>query len=120
MADQRVAPYGEWASPITADHIVSHGVGLSAVALDGGDVTWTEGRPAEAGRVVVVRHAKDGTVADMNPPPFNARSRVHEYGGGAFLVHGGSLFFCNFADQRLYRQAPGGAPEALTPEGPWR
>ncbi len=115
-----VAPYGEWASPITADHIVSHGVGLGAVALDGDDVTWTEGRPAEGGRVVVVRRAGDGTVADMSPPPFNARSRVHEYGGGAFLVHRGSLFFCNFADQRLYRQAPGGAPEALTPEGPWR
>ena len=115
-----VAAYGEWASPITADHIVSHGVGLGAVALDGGDVTWTEGRPAEGGRVVVVCRAADGTVTDRNAAPFNARSRVHEYGGGAFLVHGGALFFCNFADQRLYRQAPGGAPEALTPEGPWR
>ena len=120
MYKPRIAPYGEWTSPITADLIVSQSIGLGAVTLDGDDVYWSEGRPAEGGRVVVVRRTPDGTVADLNPPPFNARSRVHEYGGGAFTVDRGTLYFSNFDDGRLYRQAPGGTPAAITPEGPWR
>ena len=115
-----MAPYGEWASPITADLIVSESIGLGAVALDGDDVYWSEGRPAEAGRVVVVRRTPDGTITEVNPPPFNARSRVHEYGGGAFTVDRGTLYFSNFDDGRLYRQPSGGTPAAITPAGPWR
>jgi dipeptidyl aminopeptidase/acylaminoacyl peptidase len=115
-----VAPYGAWKSPITSDLIVSQSIGLGGGTFDGGDVYWTEGRPAEAGRNVIVRRAPDGTTHDINPAPFNARTRVHEYGGGAMLVDHGSVIFSNFADQRLYRVALGAAPEAITSEAPLR
>jgi dipeptidyl aminopeptidase/acylaminoacyl peptidase len=115
MSDPTVVPYGTWISSVSADLIAAGGTRLGHIQADGGDLYWTEGRPAEAGRVVVVRRAADGTIADVNPPPFNARSRVHEYGGGAYLAHGGTLFFASFADNRLYRQDPGGAPQPITP-----
>ncbi len=113
------AAYGSWASPITAGLIAGESIGLYAVAFDGDAVYWAEGRPSEGGRVVLVRHA-DGVTEDVTPPPFNARSRVHEYGGGAFIVTDGVVTFVNFADQRLYRHRHGETPTPLTPEGPWR
>ncbi len=120
MTTRHVAPYGAWKSPITSDLIVSQSIGLGGGAFDGDDVYWLEGRPAEAGRNVIVRRAPDGTTHDINPAPFNARTRVHEYGGGAVLADRGGVIFSNFADQRLYRAAPGQAPEAITPEAPLR
>jgi hypothetical protein len=115
----RTAPYGAWKSPITSDLIVAQSIALSEVRLDGGDVYWLEGRPQERGRLVVVRGGPDGRAADVTPMPFNARTRVHEYGGGSWSVRGGTVYFSNFADGRLYRQAGGAtAPQALTPEPP--
>ena len=114
------APYGSWKSPITTGLIVSGAVGLGQIALDGDDVYWVEMRPSEGGRMVIVRRSPDGTAADVNPPPFSARTRVHEYGGGALLVSSGTVFFSNFADQRLYRQEADGEPQAITPEAPLR
>src|SRR5205807_1756649 len=84
------------------------------------DVYWTEMRPAEGGRYVVVRRTRDGRAEDLPPAPFNARTLVHEYGGGAFAVDRGTVYFSNYADQRLYRQIPGAPPEAITPAGAWR
>ncbi|MHB0877112.1 MAG: S9 family peptidase [Anaerolineae bacterium] len=117
MGDTLIAPYGSWKSPITSDLIVAGTVRLSDVGIDGEVVYWLEARPLEGGRVVVVRSAADGRLEDVTPPGFNVRSRVHEYGGGAYLVHDGAVFFSNFADQRLYRQDPGVAPCPITPEG---
>ncbi|HEX4836113.1 MAG TPA: S9 family peptidase [bacterium] len=112
---QRRAPYGTWRSPITADLIASGTIGLDQIALDGEDIYWIEARPAEGGRHVVVRRMPDGRTADVTPPPFSARTRVHEYGGGAYAVSGGTVYFSNFADQRLYRQDPGASPRPITP-----
>ena len=70
--------------------------------------------------MVIVRRESDGKTSDVTPAPFSARTRVHEYGGGAFLVSAGAVYFSNFADQRLYRQEPGGEPQAITPEEPLR
>jgi dipeptidyl aminopeptidase/acylaminoacyl peptidase len=120
MPDQRTAPYGAWPSPITSDLIASASIRIGDLALDGGDVYWSESRPSEAGRSAIVRRTPDGQIVDLIPPPFNARTRVHEYGGGAFAVADGTVYFSNFADQRLYRVRPGEAPEAVTPAGPWR
>ena len=121
MTTRHVAPYGAWKSPITSDLIVSQSIGLGGGKFDGDDVYWLEGRPAEAGRNVIVRrHPADGATTDVNPAPFNARTRVHEYGGGAVLVDNGVVIFSNFADQRLYRIVSGGTAEALTPEAPLR
>jgi dipeptidyl aminopeptidase/acylaminoacyl peptidase len=113
------APYGSWRSPITSELIVAQTVSLPEARIDGGSVYWLEGRPQEQGRFVVVRLVADGKATDLTPPPFNVRTRVHEYGGGAWTVHDGIVYFSNFADGRLHRQAvSGGAPEALTPAPP--
>ena len=113
--------YGAWRSPITSDLIVAETIGLGDVLVDGSDIYWIEGRPSEGGRNVMVRRSPGGSIEDVTPPPFSARTRVHEYGGGAATVHAGFAFFSNFADQRLYMQAGGSAPEPLTPEGQgWR
>ena len=117
---QKVAPYGSWKSPITSDLIVSATIGLGEVRLDGEDVYWNELRPSEDGRNCVVRRTPDGTVADVTPEGFNARTRVHEYGGGSYLVDGGTVYFSNFKDQRLYRQPAGEKPQPITPERSYR
>ena len=117
----RTAPYGSWKSPITSDLIVAQSISLSDVRLDGGNIYWLEGRPQEQGRSVVVRADADGRQADVTPAPFNARTRVHEYGGGSWTVRDGTVYFSSFADGRLYRQAPdASAPQPLTPEPPAR
>jgi hypothetical protein len=117
-------PFGTWPSPITAQVAASQGLRLSAPLVDGDDIYWLEARPAEGGRNVVVRSAVDGVLQEMTPAGFNVRTRVHEYGGGSYVVHRGTVFFSNFADQRLYRvdrPEPGGTltPVPMTPEGRW-
>ena len=116
MPERTVASYGSWRSPISSDLIVRDAVGLSSIAVDGSDVYWLESRPGEGGRNVVVLRTPEGHTEDVTPQPFNARTRVHEYGGGDFAVHEGTLYFSNFADQRIYGRAPGNRPLPLTPE----
>jgi dipeptidyl aminopeptidase/acylaminoacyl peptidase len=121
MSSPRTAPYGSWKSPITSDLIVAQSIALSDVRLDRGDIYWVEARPQEQGRNVVVRASADGPSTDVTPKPFSARTRVHEYGGGAWTVHDGTVYFSNFGDGRLYRQAPGASgPQAFTPPPPAR
>jgi dipeptidyl aminopeptidase/acylaminoacyl peptidase len=117
MTAANLAPFGSWKSPITADLIVSGTIGLGSIALDGEDIYWLEGRPSEGGRNVLVKRTPDGNVTDFTPQPFNLRTRVHEYGGGAFLIAEGTLYFSNFADQRLYKQTQNSEPQPLTVEG---
>ena len=116
MTEPEIKPYGSWRSPISSDLIVQGAVGLKNTAIDDGDAYWLEGRPGEGGRNVVVHRTSDGTTRDVNPQPLNARTRVHEYGGGDFLVRDGTVFFSNFDDQRLYSVSPGGEPRPLTAE----
>ncbi len=113
-----IAPYGSWKSPIGSDAVARAGRWrFSQVAYESGAVYWLESRSREGGRNVVVRKEGHEDPVDVTPPGFNARSRVHEYGGGAYFVHGPTVFFSNYEDQRLYRQeGPGGAPRAITPE----
>lgn len=112
---QKLAPYGSWKSPITSDMIASQTIGLEQTIIDGSDVYWIESRPAEGGRSVIVRKSPGKDIEDIIPVPFNARTRVHEYGGGAYTVFGRTVFFSNFADQRLYRLDPGSVPRPITP-----
>jgi dipeptidyl aminopeptidase/acylaminoacyl peptidase len=123
MSEPQTASYGSWSSPITSELIVASSIGLAEILLDGVGVYWLEARPQEGGRSVIVRRAQNGAMADVTPSApaagqtaFNVRTRVHEYGGGAYLVSGGVIYFCNDADQRLYRQQAGAAPAAITPE----
>ena len=114
-------PYGSWPSPLRPEDLVSDAVRLAEPWLDGEDIYWLEGRPSEDGRRVLVRHSPGATPADLTPPPFNVRSRVHEYGGGSYTVAGGTVVFSDVQDGRLYRLDPGAAlPIPITPDGPWR
>lgn len=115
------APYGSWKSPISADLIVSGTVQLREISLAGEDTYWLEGRPSEGGRSVLVRRRSDGTTCEVTPPHMNVRTRVHEYGGGAYCLHGDTVIFSNFADNRLYTgSVQGGEPQPLTPESMYR
>lgn len=120
MTEPRIAPYGSWKSPITSDLIVSKTISLSQVLLDGADTYWVEMRPADKARYVIVRRRADGTTTDITPAPYSVRSRANEYGGGAYVVAGGLVYFTNNADQRIYRQALGQEPQPLTAEANWR
>ena len=96
-----LAPYGAWPSTIGIDDLLADSVRLGAPWIDGDDVYWLEGRPQEGGRTALVRREPDGSTSDVTPPPFDVRSRVHEYGGGAYTVAGGTVAFTNRADGRL-------------------
>jgi dipeptidyl aminopeptidase/acylaminoacyl peptidase len=110
-------PYGSWPSPLSAARVTAGALRLDQIQLDGDDVYWLEGRASEGGRNVIVRRSADGVIADVTPAGFNVRSRVHEYGGAAYTLHNGTVFFSNFADQRVYQQERGKAPEAITDDG---
>ncbi len=114
MTTPQVAPFGSWKSPLTADLIVAGSIRLGMIVLDGGDIYWNEGRPDERGRQVIVHQRPDGSREDINPAPLNARTRVHEYGGGDYAVHQGTVYFSNYADQQLYKTKPGEEPRLLT------
>ncbi|MFQ3613738.1 MAG: S9 family peptidase [Cyanobacteriota bacterium] len=114
------ASYGSWRSPITSDLIVAGSIRLGQAHWDQGNLYWTEGRPQEEGRNVLIRRSADGILTELTAAPFNVRTRVHEYGGGAYWVSEGIVYFGNFADQRLYRLIPGSDPQPLTGAGPYR
>ena len=129
--NQEIASYGSWRSPITAELIVKGSIGLGQIEVEGDNIYWTEGRPAEGGRSAIVHRDPTGIITDLIPAPFNARSRVHEYGGGSLAVDQGVVYFVNFADQRIYSVATKSianseidsetkTPMPLTPTGNYR
>jgi dipeptidyl aminopeptidase/acylaminoacyl peptidase len=109
------AAFGAWPSPLSAATVAAGKLRISDLQCDGDDTYWIEGRATEGGRCVIVRH-RGGSVEDVLPPPFSARTWVHEYGGGAFVACGGDIFFSNAADGRLHVIAADDIPRALTPE----
>ena len=111
-------PYATWSSPITAELVARAGTVLNAPWLADGIAWWLEGRPAENGRVVLMRAGPGEEAVDVTPESFNVRTTVHEYGGGAYCVHRGTVFFSSFEDQRLYRLEQGGEAAAITPDVP--
>jgi dipeptidyl aminopeptidase/acylaminoacyl peptidase len=117
VSDRRVARYGSWSSPVTAGLLARSRVRLGQPWFEDGTAYWLEGRPAEGGRNVLCRADAFSAPVDLTPEGFNVRTKVHEYGGGAYAVDRGVVYFSNFDDQRLYRHEPGaGDPVAITPE----
>ncbi|HEY8791878.1 MAG TPA: S9 family peptidase [Gaiellaceae bacterium] len=114
------APYGSWASPITTALVASEGgVSFAYVDISEEGVYWTESRPEEEGRSALVFRPHGGEPVDVVPFEFNVRTRVHEYGGGAWFRHGRVVFCSSFDDSRLYRiDEPGAEPYPITPESP--
>ena len=119
MSDKKIPlSCGSWKSPITTEMIVSESISLGDMAIDGENIYWLEMRPSEGGRYVIVKRTPDGSQSDVNSAPFNARTRVHEYGGGSYIIHDGMAFFSNYADQRVYRiDSDGLTPTAITQDG---
>jgi len=113
-------PYGSWPSPISAAGLARSGHPVDRGVFVGDEVWWSELRPDEGGRTAVRRRGADGSVVDVLPAPWNARTRVHEYGGGAWAVTADrAVVFAEFSDQRVYRLDPGSAqPVPLTPPPP--
>jgi dipeptidyl aminopeptidase/acylaminoacyl peptidase len=115
----KTASYGTWTSPITAETVAAGALRLGSVMVEDETIYWLEGRPAEGGRGVIVKRTPDGRVSDVTPAGTNVRSRVHEYGGAAYAVSRGTVYYSEFVDQRIYRLLPGGQAEPLTPPGDW-
>ena len=113
---RRVARYGSWRSPISLDRLAKGSSVPSELTLDGDDPYWLRLRPEEGGRYALYSRA-GGKIVEVLPREFNVRTRVHEYGGGSYLVNHDTVYFSNFVDQRLYRQKPGGVPEPITEQG---
>jgi dipeptidyl aminopeptidase/acylaminoacyl peptidase len=118
---REVVPYGSWPTPVTSAAVVESAVGLSDVQVDGSGVVWAERRPDEGGRTQLVRRTAGGARIDLLADGQNARTAVHEYGGGAWWVHDGVVWFASWDDQRLYRldlAAGGAVPLTPVPESP--
>ncbi len=121
------APFGSWRSLISAQAVVAAAASLGEVRVDPvtGSIWWSEGRPEEGGRIALIRRDTNGAVTEPLPEGWSARTRVHEYGGGAWWTHADTVWFASWADQRLWRLGPDDtAPIAVTPEPPvpsaWR
>ena len=115
--ERTIAPYGAWESPVTTEMLTAGALRFEGIAVEGDDVYWVESRPDEGGRCAAMRLTADGAMSEVTTPAHNARTRVHEYGGGALAVSDGVAYFSNFSDRRLYRRPVDGseAPAAITP-----
>ena len=108
------APFGTWASPITAAGVAAGVRPVAAPRIVGERVLWLQSLPEEGGRIAVATRDADGARRIVTPAPFNVRTRVHEYGGGAYAAEGDTVWFSNFADNLVYAQAGEAAPQAIT------
>ena len=120
MTEPKIAPYGEWESPFPISLLTAGVVSLGEVRAADGVRWWLEGRPDEEGRQVLIRRASDGTETRLTPEGFNTRTRVHEYGGAAYVVDGDLVVVSDFATGRLNRIEVPGELRPLTPERFWR
>ena len=114
MNTSKVAAFGSWKSPITSDLIVSKTIGIDNIAIDRHKIYWLEKRPQEKGRSLIVGYSPDGSTQDITPEPFSVRSKIHEYGGGAYTIKENTIYFSNYADGRIYRQVGASKAEPLT------
>ena len=111
-----VAAYGTWTSPVSAEMVADSSVRLNEIEVDGDVVYWLETRPAESGRNVIVKRGPDGTKTDIIPRLMSARTTVHEYGGGNYIVENGSIYFSNYSDQALYKGFNSKTTKLISPE----
>ena len=109
-----IATFGSWKSPITSDLIVSKTIGIDNIAIDRHNIYWLEKRPQEKGRSLIVGYFPERGTQEVTPAPFSVRSKIHEYGGGAYTIEENTIYFSNYADGRIYRQVVGSGPEPLT------
>ena len=104
-----IAPYGSWRSSITVDALLIDRIIAQEPRIDGQTIAWLEGRPSEHGRSVVVRTMEGGGVEELTPAGSDVHDGVHEYGGGAWAIDDGVVYYSERSDDRLYRIAVGAA-----------
>ncbi|MEM8828536.1 MAG: S9 family peptidase [Cyanobacteria bacterium P01_G01_bin.19] len=114
MKTPQVATFGSWASPITSDSIVSKSIGIGEISISENNIYWLEKRPQEKGRSLVVGYFGDRGIKNVTPAPLSVRSKVHEYGGGAYVVKGNTIYFSNYSDGKIYQQLLNRQPQPLT------
>ncbi len=117
MTKQQTAPYGTWRSSISAASLAASAIGMSDLRVQDGCVYWRESRPDQGGRQVLMRRSGDGRISEISPDQHSVRTRVHEYGGNAYVLIGEEVVYVSFADQRLYQLGANGNSRALTPQG---
>ncbi|HXP66266.1 MAG TPA: S9 family peptidase [Steroidobacteraceae bacterium] len=115
IADPTVAPYGSWASPLSAEALAAGGISFGDLRSANGRLYWTENVPARGGAIALFSYT-DGAVAPVTPEDANVRTRVHEYGGAPFIVDGNTVYYSQYSDQRLYALKEGGKAVAVTPD----
>ena len=114
MNTSQVAPYGSWKSPITSDLIVSKTIGIGSLVIKQDDIYWLEKRPQEKGRNLIVGYSNHRGLKNITPSPLSVRSKIHEYGGGAFTIEKDTIYFSSYSDGRIYQQVLNKQPQALT------
>lgn len=120
--------YGSWPSPITAARLVEGAAAVGEIRVDGDTIWWNEMRPSDGGRTQLVARTPSGHRRDLfdreaggdsEGRPWNVRTAVTEYGGGAWSVHNGLAVFAHWDDQRLYAvEAAAGATDGPRPISP--
>jgi hypothetical protein len=113
--NRQVSPYGSWASPITSELVANEASRLGQIEIEGNKIYWIEMRPTEGGRYTIMQLTSDDQIHEVLSPPWNARTRVHEYGGGSYKIYNSTIYFTHFADQRIYRTTSDEQPIPITP-----
>ena len=117
MTSKTIAPYGSWKSQISPKSIVSDSISLGEIFVSNENIFWQEMRPSEGGRYTIMHQSMSGAKHELIPKSYNVRTRVHEYGGGAFLIDEDDVYFSNFSDQQIYKTTITGAkPFQITNE----
>ena len=111
---------GTWSSNISAELVAESAAAINYVRSHNGFLYWVESRPWDNGRNIIFRMGMNGAIEELIPPPFSNLSRVHEYGGCAYVPNGEQLYFVNGDDQRIYVQDSSGNPKPISPKGKWR
>jgi dipeptidyl aminopeptidase/acylaminoacyl peptidase len=112
-----IAPYGSWASPLTAEALSSGRVNFDDLRSVNGRLYWTETQPSAGGISALFSSTPEAPATQVTPTGINVRTRVHEYGGAPYVVVGDTAYYSDFKDQRLYALKAGGSPVPLTPPG---
>ena len=109
--------FGSWPSSLSPDALARSSRRFGEVKTVGENVYWSESRPAEQGRSVVVRRTADGEISDATGSESNVRTLVHEYGGGAWTVRSDEIFYVDMVDQQIHVcHTGGGASRMVTAE----
>lgn len=107
-------PYGTWPSSLSAEQVASTGTRLLDLRVNDGVLYWLEGRASEGGRQAIVQYSSESSPTEISSSSFNARTRVHEYGGGSYWVTDDIIFATCFEDQRLYSIDNNGMAHPIT------